>query len=658
MRVPSILALLNGNRRVALATLCVVASALLTACGGGGTTSDNGATSKTTISNSGTVQTGLRTLDPTFGTLKAVSYSPFRSADQGSETPLEEDVLVDMQLLHAAGFKLIRLFSSSEKVAGMVLKVLAAHKELPIKVQLGAYPNTFEYWVTDPVEKAKIQGANDDELARTVAYANSYPDIILAVSVGNETMVSWSTVPISTKQMAKYVRTVRGQITQPVTVDDDWSVYSGGLPHHAAENQVAEVLAEIDYVSMHTYAHEAAKYDLFDWRQKATDVADLATWLWTWFEDPQISLKKRSANMMEAAMAKTRQDFSVVRSYLDRVGKAKLPLVVGETGWKAAQVGGSGQYRYYSSPANQKMYYDRLIAWSKESGGPFNIFYFEAFDEPWKSGDDGWGLFNVDRKARYVIQDTHKFGVPTNSRWLDNDVVSGSLTWRYSVPDSTTPLYFTSPESTMAQTSNKFYIYGDSIISGDGLLDPQYWTSPVNALGIKLDGFDDHATASEVSGNPLSSDGGQHWKIVPRATLGGSVSTQKYGWGMLYHPNTAYMTANLSAYQSGSLKFSVRTTYPGKIKIGISTDTADGVAQEAYVLLGDGDYGYCRNGTSWCQVTLPISALLAVNPKLDMSRVLNRFVIADIFADTKKDATSSEVNNLPSIYLDAIYYSK
>jgi len=41
-----------------------------------------------------------------------------------------------------------------------------------------------------------------------------------------------------------------------------------------------------------------------------------------------------------------------------------------------------------------------------------------------------------------------------------------------------------------------------------------------------------------------------------------------------------------------------------------------------------------------------------------MSRVLNRFVIADIFADTKKDATTTAVNNLPSIYLDAIYYSR
>ena len=207
MRFLSIFDLSASKRQFALAALSLAASALLVACGGGGTTTDNGAASKTTTSNSGTVQTGLRTLDSTFGSLKAVSYSPFRTGDQGSEIPSKANVLQDLQLLDAAGFKLIRLFSSSEKVAGMVLGVLAdPDNGLNIKVQLGAYPNSFEYWVSDPVEKAKIQAANDDELARTVAYANSYPDIVKTVSVGNETMVSWSSVPISTKQMAKYVR--------------------------------------------------------------------------------------------------------------------------------------------------------------------------------------------------------------------------------------------------------------------------------------------------------------------------------------------------------------------------------------------------------------------------------------------------------------------
>ncbi|MBV5333204.1 hypothetical protein JZU54_06630, partial [bacterium] len=66
MRFLSIFDLSASKRQFALAALSLAASALLVACGGGGTTTDNGAASKTTTSNSGTVQTGLRTLDPTF----------------------------------------------------------------------------------------------------------------------------------------------------------------------------------------------------------------------------------------------------------------------------------------------------------------------------------------------------------------------------------------------------------------------------------------------------------------------------------------------------------------------------------------------------------------------------------------------------------------
>jgi hypothetical protein len=34
------------------------------------------------------------------------------------------------------------------------------------------------------------------------------------------------------------------------------------------------------------------------------------------------------------------------------------------------------------------------------------VFYFEAFDEPWKgTGTEGhWGLFSVDRKAKLAMQ--------------------------------------------------------------------------------------------------------------------------------------------------------------------------------------------------------------------------------------------------------------
>ena len=37
------------------------------------------------------------------------------------------------------------------------------------------------------------------------------------------------------------------------------------------------------------------------------------------------------------------------------------------------------------------------------AGGPGMIFYFEAFDEQWKGTDDGWGLWDLARNARYTL---------------------------------------------------------------------------------------------------------------------------------------------------------------------------------------------------------------------------------------------------------------
>ena len=76
--------------------------------------------------------------------------------------------------------------------------------------------------------------------------------------------------------------------------------------------------------------------------------------------------------------------------------------------------------------------------------------------------------------------------------------------------------------------------------------------------------------------------------------------------------------------------------------------------QEAYLQIGNGDYGYCNTGV-WCSVTIPLSAFTAVNPKLDLSLVLSRFIIADRYAFTGKASNS---NITTKINIDAIYWAK
>ena len=320
----------------------------------------------------------LRPLPASFLSRKAVSYSGYRTGQSPATAvyPSAAQIDEDLQLLVDGGFGLIRLFDSSDLFAKIVLQELAAHPEWDLKVQLGAYINP---------PSATNDALNAAELVRVVALAKAYPSIVLAVSVGNETMVNWSFVPVPALTMKEFIKTVRDQITQPVTTDDNWAFFA----NYGGEYTTDAILANVDYVSIHSYpmmdvpyADDPAGNAYWDWRQRAA--ADAV----------------RAAAMMDASVAKLQKDYAAVKSYLAAQGYANRPIVVGETGWKAAQTSGE---IYLAHPMNQKMYYERLNAWTVDA--PAKIFWFEAFDEPWKAGDDGWGLFDVNRKARFVIRD-------------------------------------------------------------------------------------------------------------------------------------------------------------------------------------------------------------------------------------------------------------
>ena len=190
--------IVSTAKRLALA-LGLGSAMMLAACGGGGTTSDQ---SNGTIASASA--TGLRALPAVFTTSKAVAYSPYRTATtvdgRAAEVITDAQIKQDMDLLVTGGIGLIRLFDSSDKVALATLRVIHTNS-MPIKVMLGIYVGSFEY-ATDPVQRASAVAANEDEMARGVALAKAYPAEVVAVSVGNETMVTWSGNPISTSTMA------------------------------------------------------------------------------------------------------------------------------------------------------------------------------------------------------------------------------------------------------------------------------------------------------------------------------------------------------------------------------------------------------------------------------------------------------------------------
>ena len=571
--------------RLARTALALTVVAVVVACGGGGTTP----------------VTGVSTLRPlpavfTDPATRAVNYSPFRTFNRDTEVVTKANIKQDMDLLVAGGFNLIRLFDSSDMVARQTLEVIRDNT-LPIKVQLGAYLQGYGN---------SKSSANDAEAARCIALANQFSALVVAVSVGNEMLEFPFNKIDDPKTLAGYITTVRNAISQPVTTDDTYLFWN------KAQHTITDA---VDYVSMHSYVETDTIFaeGLWDWQQLAA------------------APNARAVAMMDAAIAAAKNQYQSVRIYLDSAGLSAMPVTIGETGWHAVNTGtGLSNLPFRASAANQKMYYDRLRAWeaaTRGTTGPRAIFYFEAFDEPWKLADNFWGLFAVDRKARCAIQALNP----------------ASATWVY---DTSQPcaeanaVYFVELSVNPAVNANRFTLYADTVTAGETLLPVAQWDAFGNNAGGVTAAYPPVTTTAAPGDGPASTE------ITPLPA--------DYGWGLLRHSNTG-ASSNLSAFAGGMLNVWIRTNnYPGKIQIGISTDTEDRKGAEAIVLLAPGDYSYCTTD-AWCQVTIPIAAFLAVNPKLDLRAVLIPFEIRDIFTETGKPLNTT---GLPKVYVDGIYWSK
>ena len=561
---------------------CVLAGgALLAACGGGGTVPDPAGE--------------RRALPAAFTTREAINYSPFRSANRETEVITKPMITQDLRLIRQAGLGLIRLFDSSDMIAKQTLEVIR-DENIDLKVQLGMYVLRNQ------------EAFNQAEIARGVALARDFRSIVVGVSVGNETMVSWSFNPISPTDMTRYLKLVRGQVTQPVTTDDNWAFYASAPQ---------ELLDTIDYAAVHSYPLLDTIYQpgYWDWQQTAVPAA------------------QRAAAMVAAGIASAKREVAAVRTYLDGTGRRNLPLVIGETGWKAAPSGGETMRAH---PVNQMLYVQALREWQNEArrtgSGPVAVFVFQAFDEPWKQGDDLWGFFNVNRQARCVVQ-----GQFPASQWAAGGCAASDAVY-YVPPATNTPI-----------TATRYTVFAETVTAGEArhpdALSWQAWENNSTAVIAPDQTVSDAAEGSKVL------------TVTPRPL--------SWGWGAFAAlPNR---TEDLSAFQaSGTLNFSIRTTYPGSLEVGFFTGrAADGSAYDVYIPLAPGQYGYQNDG-QWHQVSIPLSAIIArgamafgmTDPtmsRLQMTQVANSFVIADRYAVTGKAANAGHVN---PVQVDNIFWAR
>jgi exo-beta-1,3-glucanase (GH17 family) len=562
-------------------TLVLALTLLLSACGGG--------SAPTTDSQD------LRALPVTVMQQKAVAYSPFRTANRDTENITKSMIQEDLDLLQQAGFGLIRLFDSTDEVAKQTLEVIRDNR-LPIKVMLGMY-----------VSSDNSDAANKAELDRGIALANTHATTVVALSVGNEKLVYWSFSPMNVADLASQIRYVRSAVKQPVTTNDNWAFFAATAAQGAKKPN--PVLNEVDFVAMHSYPllDTIHNPNVWNWKQSAVPEAE------------------RASAMMDAAVASLRAEYRAVRDNLNAQGYQRLPILIGETGWKATPAGGELQRAH---PVNQKMYFDRVEAWKAAGDGPLTVIHFEAFDEPWKQGDDQWGLFDVQRRARCVAQSLNAQLQPA----------PGSCS-------ATEAQYFKTNTNIGPVTANQFTVYAEALTNGET-------RSAIPTLNAWENGTT--ATASEV--NDSSGDGNKSIQVNP--------TPASWGWGMTW--SVVGVDTDLSNFTSSTarLNFRIKTTYPGKIEIGFLTGaTTDRTARDVYLPISSGEYGYRNDGT-WHQVSVPVSALIdrgapAFNmpPEavLQMNRVSNLFVIADRYEKTGKE---QRANVRTPILIDGIFWTR
>ncbi len=317
----------------------------------------------------------IRPLPDVYTTGKAVNYSAYRAGGPGvQEIPSDANVLEDLGLLRDAGYDLLRIFGS-DAVGEKVLRLAAANFP-DLKFQLGIFLNGIPSGAA--CDNSAITAS---QINTAIRLAGQYPNVA-TVSVGNETSFYRGFLPIIC--LEGYIATVRNQVTQPVTADDDYTFYTRA--------EADPILRLIDFVSIHTYPISYTSQ--WDWQQLGT-----------------VAGPARAAAMMNAAFSNASSTFDQVAEHLYRSAAgatervdASLPIVVGETGWKARQTNPNLEIETYAAnPVNEKWYYDLVKAWERTAGGPRTVFFFQSFDETWKGIDDGWGLWDKDRAPRYVL---------------------------------------------------------------------------------------------------------------------------------------------------------------------------------------------------------------------------------------------------------------
>ncbi len=337
---------------------------------------------------------------------QAIAYSGHRKDVRSVEnTPTLEETKEDLRILAAMGIKLLRTYNTtiyphSERILQAIRELKQVDPDFEMLVMLGAWiqcQNAYGEGVDHTVEDAAF---NQREIEGAIRLANAYPDVVAIIAVGNEAMVTWQAhyVPAATiLRWVEHLQAARSRGDIPagtmITTSENWAALGGEASYR--NEDLAELVRRIDFLSLHTYAFHDTYYNpALQWAP-LPDEADLP-------------LTHQIDRAIERSIALQKDQYRAVQDYLRSIGVEK-EVHIGETGWASLDnsfYGDDGTRAADEYIAGR--FYAAIREWTREND--LTCFYFEAFDEPWKSdgtaGSEGhFGLFTVEGQAKYALWD-------------------------------------------------------------------------------------------------------------------------------------------------------------------------------------------------------------------------------------------------------------
>jgi glucan 1,3-beta-glucosidase len=255
-----------------------------------------------------------------------VSYAPFR----GDQDPLVETTHVDAGQIDEDLTLLSRYTNCirTYSIENGLDQVPAIAERHGIKVMQGL-------WLSNKAEK------NRHQVETVVALAKAFPNTISAVIVGNEVLLRGD---LSVGDLEGFIRTVKAQVTMPVTYADVWEFWL----------RYRDLQTAVDFVTIHILPY------------------------WEDFPLPA----------------------SVAAAHVDSIRKqvaAAIPekeIFIGEVGWPSA---GRMREAALPSPSNQARVIGETMTLAQREN--FRVNVIEAFNQPWKRWLEGatggyWGIFD------------------------------------------------------------------------------------------------------------------------------------------------------------------------------------------------------------------------------------------------------------------------